>query len=91
MHKVVTRRIVLLEKSNLNMCKDVATEMELMQSQGENDFYEDVELQREHWHALNVLLDKHENVENLSHFNIKSIMTYAEIGESTIFKSTLVS
>lgn len=47
-------------EKNSNMCKDVVIEMELMQLQVENDLFEDVELQRELQHALDVLIDEYE-------------------------------
>ena len=78
-------------EDNSNMCKDVVIETELMQSQVENDLHEDVELQSELRHALDVLIDEHENVEMPSQSNVKSIVAYVEVGESRIFKSTLVS
>jgi hypothetical protein len=77
-------------EDNSNMCKDVAIETELMQSQVENDLHGDMELQTELQHALNVLIDEHENVEILSQSNVKFIMAYVEVRESRIFKSTLV-
>ena len=43
-----------------------AIETELMQSLVENDLHEGVELQNELWHALDILIDEHENVEMLS-------------------------
>ena len=48
-------------EDNSDMCKGVVIEMELMQSQVENDLHEDVELQCELQHALDVLIDEHEN------------------------------
>ena len=50
-----------------------------------------MELQSELWHALDVLIDEHENVEMPSQFNVKFIMAYVEVGESKIFKNTLAS
>ena len=50
-----------------------------------------MELQSELRHALDVLIDEHENVEMPSQSNVKSIVAYVEVGESRIFKSTLVS
>ena len=57
-----------------------------MQSHVENDLHEDVELQSELQHALDVSIDEHEYVEMLTQFNVKSIMVYVEVGESKIFK-----
>ena len=80
------------EEDDLNMCKDVVIEMELMQSQVdmqvENDLHEDMELQSELWHDLDVLINEHENVEMPSQSNVKSITAYVEVGESRILKST---
>jgi hypothetical protein len=73
------------------MCKDVVTKMELMQLQGDNGLYEDVELQSELRHALDVLIDEHENIEMLFQSNVKSIVAHVEVGEYRFFKSTLVS
>ena len=42
-------------------------------------------------HALGVLINEHANVEMPSQFNVKSIVTYVEVGESRFLKSTLVS
>ena len=61
-----------------------------MQSQVEN--YMNIwELQIELQHASDVLINEHENVEMPSQPNVKSIMAYVEVGESKIFKSTLVN
>ena len=49
-----------------------------------------MELQSELRHALDVLIDEHENVEMPPQSNVKSIVTYVEVGESRIPKSTLV-
>ena len=62
-----------------------------MHSQVENGLYEDVELQGELWHALDVLVDEHKTVDMPSQSNVKSIVTNVEVGESAIFKSALVS
>ena len=43
-----------------NMCNDVVIETESMQSQAINDSHEDVKLQSELRHALDVLIDEHE-------------------------------
>ena len=61
-----------------------------MQSEVENNLHEDVELQSELWHALDVLNDEHKNVKMPSQSNVKSIVAYVEVGEPIIFKSTLV-
>ena len=50
-----------------------------------------MELHNELCHALGILIDEHENVEMSSQSNVKSIMAFVEVGESRIFKSTLVS
>jgi hypothetical protein len=76
------------------MCKDIIIVTKFMQLQVENDLHEDAELRSELRHALDVLLDKHENVQMPSQCNVKSIMTYVEGGGRVgceIFKSTLVS
>ena len=38
-----------------------------------------------------VLIDEQENVKMPSQSNVKSIVAYVEVGESRIFKNTLVS
>ena len=58
-----------------------------MHSHVENDLYEDVELQSELRHALNVLIDEHDNVGMPSQINVKSIVAYVEARESRIFKN----
>ena len=68
------------EEDDLNMCKDVVIEMELMHSQAKNDLHEDMELQSELWHALDVLIYEHENIEMSSQSNVKSITAYVEVG-----------
>jgi hypothetical protein len=62
-----------------------------MQLQVGNNLQEDVELQSELRHALDVLIDGHENVEVSSQSNVKFIVAYVDVGESRVFKSTLVS
>jgi hypothetical protein len=42
----------------------------------ENDLHEDLELQSELGHALDVLIDKHENVKMPSQSNVKSIVAH---------------
>jgi hypothetical protein len=42
----------------------------------ENDLNEDLELQSELGHALDVLIDKHENVKMPSQSNVKSIVAH---------------
>ena len=59
--------------------------------QVENNLHEDVELQSELLHALDVLIDEHKNGEIPTQSNVKSIVDYVEVGDSKIFKSTLVS
>ena len=67
-------------EENSNMWKDVVIEMELMQSQVESHLQEDVELQSELRHALDVLTDEHENVGMPSQSNVKATMAYVEVG-----------
>ena len=55
-----------------------------MQSQVENDLYEVLELQSELRLALDVLIDKHENVKIPSQSNVNDIVAYVEVGESKI-------
>ena len=50
-------------EDNFNMCKDVVMKTDAMQLQVENHSHEDVELQSELRHALDVLIDEHGNVE----------------------------
>ena len=57
-HEVVTKEIVVLEKTNSNMCKDVI-EKELLQSHVKNDLHEDLKFQSELRHALDVVIDEH--------------------------------
>ena len=71
------------------MCKDVVIEMVLMRSQV--NLHEDVPLQSELPHAFDVLMDEPKNVEMPYQSDVKSIVAYVEVSESTIFKSTLVS
>ena len=62
------------------MCKDVDIKTELMQFQVKNDLHEDAELQSELQHALDVLIDKHENVEMPSQSDVKTVVAYVEVG-----------
>ena len=55
-----------------------------MQSHVENDLHEDVELESELQHALDVLIDEPENVEMPFQSNVKFIAAYVEVGESRI-------
>lgn len=50
-----------------------------------------MELQSELWHALDILINEHEDVEMSSQSNAKSIVTYVEVGKSKMFKSTFVN
>ena len=77
-------------EDNSNICKDVVIETKLLQSKVENDLHEDVELQSELQHALDILIGENENVEMPSQSNVLSIVAYVEVGKSRIFKSTLV-
>ena len=52
-----------VREDNSNKCKDVIIEMELTQSHIANGLHEDVKLQSELRHALDVLIVEHENVE----------------------------
>jgi hypothetical protein len=61
------------------MCKDVVIETELMQLQVVNDLHEDAELQSELQHALDVLIDKHENVEMPSQSDVRSVVVYLKV------------
>ena len=78
-------------EDNSKTCKDVVIKMKWMYSQVKHDLHEDLELQSEPWHALDVPIDEHENVEMPSQFNVKSIVACVEVGESRIFKSIHVS
>ncbi len=71
------------------MCKDVVIEMVLMRSQV--NLHEDVPLQSELPHAFDVLMDEPKNAEMPYQSDVKSIVAYVEVSESTIFKCTLVS
>ena len=62
------------------MCKDVVTTTELMQSHIGSDLHEDVELQSKLQHALDESMDEREVVEMPSQSNLKSIMTYIDVG-----------
>ena len=79
------KEIYSVGEDNSNMCKNVVIEMEFMQSHVEIALHEDVELQSELWHALDILIDEHENVEMPCQFNAKTIVAYLEVGESRIF------
>ena len=68
-------------EGNSNMCKDVVIEIELMQSQAKNDSHEDVELESEFLHVLEVPIDEHENVELPSQSYVNSIVAYVNVGE----------
>ena len=59
--------------------------------QVENDLHEDVELQSELQHALDVLIDEHENVGIPFQSNVKFIVTCVKVGEFGIFKNALAS
>jgi hypothetical protein len=58
-----------------------------MHSHIENDLFGDVELQSELRHALDVLIDEHDNVGMPSQINVKSIVAYVEARESKMFKN----
>ena len=49
-----------------------------------------MESQRKLRHALDVMIDVHENIEMPSQSNVTSILTSVEVGESKISNSTLV-
>ena len=59
--------------------------MEFLQSQVENDILEDMDLQHELRHALDVINDVHENDEMPSQCNVKSIVAYVKVGEKIEF------
>ena len=61
-------------EGNSNICKDVVIEMELMQAMVLNDLHEDVELQSELRHALDVSINELENFEMPSQSNVKWLM-----------------
>ena len=69
-------------EDNSSTCKGVVKVSEFMQLQVENDLHEDVELQSELRHALDVQIDEHENTKISSQSNVKSIVAYVEVGES---------
>ena len=73
-------------EDNSNMWKEVVIGTELMPSQVDNDFHEDVEVQSELRHAWDVLIDEHENVEMPSQAYVKSIVAYVEVEESRVSK-----
>ena len=56
-----------------------------MQSLAEDDINEDVELESQLRHTLDVLVDEHEGVEIPSLSNAKSAVAYVMVGESRIF------
>ena len=78
-------------EDNLKMCKDVVIEMELMHSQAKNDLHEDVRLESEFLHALDVTIDEHEHVEMSSQSYVNFIVAHVDVGDSRRFKSALVS
>ena len=53
--------------------------------------HEDMELQSELRHALDVLIDEHEKVEMHSQSNVESFVAHVEVGESRIVKSAPLS
>lgn len=61
-----------------------------MQSHVENDLHKDAGLQSELRHALEVLINKHTNIEMPSQSNVNSIMAYIEVGESRVSKVHLL-
>ena len=75
---------------NLRKCKDVVRETDLMQLQVENGIHEDVELQSELQHTLDVLIDEDAYVEMPSQSNVDSVVAYVE-RESRTTISTLPS
>ena len=77
-------------EDNSNMCKDVVIVTKSMESHVEIDLHEDVELQSEPRHALDVSIDEHENIEMPSQSNVKSIVAYVEVGESKTSKIHLL-
>ena len=54
--------------------------MESIQWQVENDLHEEVELQSQLQHTLDVLIDEHENLEIPPQSNVKSMMAYVKVG-----------
>ena len=80
-----------VQENDSNTCKDAFVEAEGMQSWVEDDLHEVVQLESELRHTLDVLVDEHEGAQIPSPSNVKSIIAYLEVGESRIFKSTLVS
>ena len=61
-------------EDNSNMCDDVVIKTKTMHLQVEYDLHEDVELQSEVWHVLDMLIDEYENVKMLSQSNVRSIL-----------------
>ena len=72
------------------MCKDVVIDAKLMRLYVKNYIHEDMELQSELQHALDVLTYKHENVEMPFQSNVEFILACVEVGESRIFKIHLL-
>jgi hypothetical protein len=62
-----------------------------MQLQVESVLHKDVKLLSKLWHALDVLINEHENVQMPTQSSIKSIVTYVVVGEPRILKSTFVN
>ena len=61
-----------VREDHRSMCKDVVIKMELMQLQVEIDSYEDMKLQSEFQHALDVLNDEHKKLK----LSFQSIFLY---------------
>jgi hypothetical protein len=79
------KEICSVEEDNSTMCNGIVIGMESILSQVEIHLHEDMELQSELQHALDVVSVEHENVEMPSQSNVKSIMACVEVGDSRVF------
>ena len=79
-----------VEGGNSNSCNDAFIEAEGLQSLAEDDINEDVELESQLRHTLDILVDEHEGDEIPSLSNAKSIVAYVMVEESRIFKLHLL-
>ena len=73
-HTLIDKENYSVGEGNSNICKDVVIEMELMQAMVLNDLHEDVELQSELRHALDVSINELEKFEMPSQSNVKWLM-----------------
>ena len=78
-----------VEGGNPNSCKGAFIKVEGLQLFAEDDINEDVELESQFRHILDVLVDEHEGNEIPFLSNAKSNLAYVMVGKSRIFLSQL--